>query len=188
MENLEKIKEELKTILSEKRYTHSIGVMKRAKHLAKIYGIDPDVAELTGLTHDMGKELSEEEKLNYVRENNIDIDEVELHNVGLLHGKIGADMAKKKYAFNLSMQKAIMYHTTAYPEMDMLAKIIYVADKTDETRNYKEVKELQEISERDLDSCILMILEYDIKKNIEDRKLIHPNSILTWNSLLIKKS
>ena len=49
---------DLKNILSEKRYTHSLGVMKEAKLLAKIYGIDEETARLTGLAHDIAKEMT----------------------------------------------------------------------------------------------------------------------------------
>ena len=40
MEKIDIIKEELKQILSEKRYIHSIGVMEMAMELAQIYNID----------------------------------------------------------------------------------------------------------------------------------------------------
>ena len=40
MEKIEQIKKELKNMLSEKRYIHSIGVMEMASELAKIYNVD----------------------------------------------------------------------------------------------------------------------------------------------------
>ena len=98
METIENIQAELKTILSEKRYKHSIGVMKKAEELAKQYGIDEYIAALTGLAHDIAKEISNVEKIDYCKEHQIEIDDVEIHNVGLLHAKIGADMTKK-YGF-----------------------------------------------------------------------------------------
>lgn len=42
MENIEKIKEDLKQILSEKRYIHSIDAMEKAIELAKTYGEDEE--------------------------------------------------------------------------------------------------------------------------------------------------
>lgn len=185
METIENIQVELKAILSEKRYNHSIGVMKKAGELALLYGIDQNIAALTGLVHDIGKEISKEEKLKYVKEHNIEIDEIEEHNVGLLHAKIGADIAKEKYGFTDEMRKAIQYHTTAHPNMDLLAKIIYVADKIEENRNYDKVEGLRKIAKENIDDCTLSIIEYDLKKNIDSGKLIHPNSILARNKLLL---
>lgn len=185
METIEKIQADLKTILSEKRYNHSLGVMKKAGELAKQYGENSYTAALVGLAHDIGKEIPNEEKLKYVKENNIKIDEIEKNSIGLLHAKIGADITKKKYNFTEDMQKAIKYHTVADPDMNLLAKIIFVADKIEENRNYEKVEELRKMAEINIDNCILEILNYTIKENINKERLVHPNSILTRNKLLL---
>ena len=91
MEKIEQIKKELKNMLSEKRYIHSIGVMKMASELAKIYNVDIEMAQIAGLLHDNAKEMTDEEMLQYVKENNIKISETEKNSIQLLHGKIGAD-------------------------------------------------------------------------------------------------
>ena len=55
MEKTEKIKEDLKNILSERRYIHSVGVMEMCETLAKIYGVDVEKAKIAGLLHDNAK-------------------------------------------------------------------------------------------------------------------------------------
>ncbi len=185
MESIENIQKELREKLSEKRYEHSLGVMKKAGELAKIYKIDTDIAELTGLAHDIAKEMTKEEKLEYAKKHHIEIDEIEKSNIGLLHAKIGADIAKNKYGFNIEMQNAIKYHTVTNPDMDLLAKIIFVSDKIEENREYEGVQELRKLAEINIDECMLKILDYTIKENIDKGKLVHPNSILTRNRLLI---
>ena len=187
-ERIEKIQKDLKTMLSEKRYNHSIGTMKMAEKLAKQYGMDPEEAGLTGLVHDMAKELTPEESFKYMKENNLEIDEIEQKNVKLLHAKIGADMARKKYGFAENMQKAILYHTTGSPDMDILAKIIFIADKAEENRKYEEVEMVRNLAKNNLDECILYILNFTIKANIDKEKLVHPNSFFTRNQLLIQKN
>ena len=77
MEDIEKIKEDLKQILSERRYEHSIGVMNMAEELAKIYKVDIEIAKIAGLLHDNAKEMTKEEMFKYVEENNIEITEFE---------------------------------------------------------------------------------------------------------------
>ena len=59
-----------------------------ASKLAKIYNVDIEMAQIAGLLHDNAKEMSKEEMLKYVEENNIEINEFEKHNVKILHGKI----------------------------------------------------------------------------------------------------
>ena len=69
--------------------------------------------------------------------------------------------------------------------MDLLAKIIFVSDKIEENREYEGVQELRKLAEINIDECMLKILDYTIKENIDKGKLVHPNSILTRNKLLI---
>lgn len=189
-ELLNKIDNDLKSILSEKRYKHSLGVMKKAEELALIYGIDTNIAKLTGLAHDIGKEFSDEEKLKYAKENNIQVDNVEAVNVGLLHAKIGADICKKKYNFTIEMQNAIKYHTVGNENMDLLAKIIFIADKTEEGRNYKDetkneqLQKVRELSKKNLDEALLYEIDSSLIYTIQKHKLVHTDSILTRNKLL----
>ena len=189
-ELLKKIDSDLKSTLSEKRYKHSLGVMKKAEELALIYGVDVNKAKLTGLAHDIGKEFSDEEMLKYAKENNIEVDNVEEVNVGLLHAKIGADICKKKYNFTLEMQNAIKYHTVGNENMDLLAKIIFVADKTEEGRNYKkeekneQLQKVRELSKIDINEALLYEIDSSLIYTIQKHKLVHTDSILTRNKLL----
>lgn len=185
MENIENIQIELQKMLSKKRYQHSVGVMKKAKELAKQYGVDQHIAALTGLAHDIGKEISNEEKIKYCKEHGIEIEEIEMHNIGLLHAKIGADMTKK-YGFTEEMQKAILYHTTGHTGMDLLAKIIFIADKIEETREYEGIENLRKLAVQNIDKCMIDILNDTIKKNIDKGVLIHPDGILTRNQILLQ--
>lgn len=187
---LVKIDADVKQALSEKRYKHSVGVMKKAEELAKIYDIDVNTAKLVGLAHDIGKELTKEEKLAYVEQNNIEINEIEKINVGLLHGKIGADICKKRYGFTAQMQDAIKYHTTGNEKMDLLAKIIFVADKIEENRNYeneekqKSLEYARQLAKEDINKAVLLEIDESLVYTIKKQELIHTDSVLARNKLL----
>lgn len=189
MELIEKIEEDLRKNLSEKRYKHSIGVMEMAGELAQLYGADVETAKLAGLLHDIAKEMSSEDKLKYVEENNIPIDEVERINTPILHGKIGADVAKKKYGVSEQIQKAIELHTTTSPDMDIIAKIVYVSDKVELNRKSEDydIEYERELAKKDLDETVIYIIESNIKSLLEKGKLIEPQSIETRNKLIISK-
>lgn len=188
MELIEKIQADLKEILSERRYTHSVGVMEMAGELAGIYGVDIENAKIAGLLHDNAKEMSEEEMLKYVEENNIEINEFEKHNVKILHGKIGADIAKKKYGVSEQIQKAIEYHTTTNPNMDILAKIVYISDKIELTRKSDsyDIEQEREIAKQDLDEAVLLIINNTTKHLIDKDKLIAAESIETRNKIMLE--
>ena len=190
-ELLRKINQDIQRELSEKRYNHSIGVMKKAEELAKLYKVNINKAKLVGLAHDIGKELSKEDKEKYLKENNIEIDRIEKINVGLLHGKIGADICKKRYDFTEDMQDAIKFHTTGNKDMDLLAKIIFVADKIEEGRKYKDKNKMQELelireaAKENLDEAMLGLIDSSLIYTMQKKNLIHPDSISTRNQLII---
>lgn len=183
----EEIEEIVKNTLSEKRYLHSVGVAKRAVELAHIYGEDEKKARKIGIAHDIAKEMPKEEALAYAKENNIVFDEVEKEEPGLWHSKLGADMAVKKFGFTKDMAEAILYHTTGSIHMNTLDKIIYVADKTDETRTKINREEAVEISNHDLNEGVLYIAKYMTNYSLQKDSLIHPDTIELINQRIREK-
>lgn len=189
---LDRINEDIKNELSEKRYNHSIGVMKKAEELAKIYGVNINIAKLVGIAHDIGKDLSKKEKIKYMEDNKLDIDEIEKVNVGLLHAKIGADICKKRYEFTQDMQEAIRFHTTGNENMDTLAKVIFVADKIEDGRYYKNERKMQrlesirKLAKEDLNKAVLYELDESLLFTLQKEELVHLDSIRTRNKIIMK--
>lgn len=185
-ELLKEIDEDAQKMLSEKRYIHCKNVMKRAVELAKIYGIDENKAMLAGLAHDIAKEMPKDEMFKYIEEHNIKIDEFERKNPGLLHGKIAAVFCKEKYGFTEDMQKALEYHTTGEPDMDDLAKIVFIADKTEVGRKNNDWEKIREKEKEGLDALLLYVIDESICYVIKKGKQIRVDTILTRNYLLEK--
>lgn len=183
--DIEFLKDELRKKVTEKRYLHSLGVMKMCEELAKKYGGNIQKAKLVGLMHDLAKDISKEEKIKYIYENNIPCSEVEMANIEIMHGKIAADMCKKKYEFDEEMCSSIAVHTTGKENMTILEKILFVADKIDDTRKYPFVDELRETADSSLDEAIIKHIGKAINKNIEENKVIIEDSVRTRNYLLL---
>ena len=184
VEDIELSKQQVKEKVSEKRFAHSIGVMNMCEKLAKQYGADEKKAKLIGIVHDIAKEMSDEEMLEYVRKNKIAITETEKQIPQILHGKIAADMCKKKYDFDDEMCEAIAYHTTGKENMTLLQKVLFVGDKIDETRTYDSAKELRNIAFQSLDEAIIKNIDETLKINIKRKSLIVEESIKARNYLL----
>lgn len=184
---LTEIQEYIKNILSEKRFYHSICVMERSRELAKKYGANVEVAEKIGIAHDVAKEMTEEAKLEYVKENNIEIDDIEKKNTPLLHAKIGKDIAIKKFGFNESMGQAIANHTTGNKNMDIYSKILFIADRTSKDRKFDDLEELNKIvEEKDINKAVIYILDKKIELQIKKKATIHINGIIARNDILLK--
>ena len=185
---IEELEKYVKNNLSEYRFNHSKCVMKRCKELALMYGVDVNKAEKVGIIHDIAKEMTEEEKIAYIKENNLIVDKIEKVNTGLLHAKIGADIAKKKFGFSRDMVEAIAYHTTAKANMGKLAQVLFVADATGEDRHWDDLETAVKMSEKNLEDVIVYIIDINIKQNLEKHRLIHPDSIIARNYYLSKEA
>lgn len=181
----EEIEKAVKEILSEKRFDHSVNVAKKAEELANRYGENTYIAKLIGITHDIAKEMSDEEYFEYVKVNNIQIDEIEKNNPKLLHAKVGADICKNRFGFNEQMQNAIKYHTTGNIKMDNMAKIIYLADKIEDGRSYEGLETAKEKANKSLDDGMLYLLSRGIKRSLDRNKLIHKDSVDLYNKLIV---
>lgn len=183
---IEKLKIELQNYIKDKeRYEHSLGTMKMAGILADRYEINKEDVMKAALMHDMAKEIVGGEALKYIEENNIEITEIERYNTKLLHGKIGADICKKKFQFNEDMCNGVRWHTTGRANMSMLEKIIFCADKVEENRKYNDVEYYRQLSINDINKAILEIINFTLKDNIEKGKLLLEKSIETRNYILI---
>ncbi len=168
----DRITEQLNKNLSGKRFEHTLGVTYTAACLAMRYGADMDKARTAGLLHDCAKALSSKEKLNACRKLGIPISEVEEKNPELLHAKLGACFAKKDYGVDdPEILSAITWHTTGKPGMNLLDKILYIADymepNRDQAPNLPRVRELAFV---DLDECLFLILK-DTVTYLESRNI-----------------
>lgn len=180
--NIDEIKQNLKEILNIKRYNHTIGVCYTAMSLAMCYGEDIKKAELAGLLHDNAKCISDEKMLKKCKKHNIDISEAEYKQPYLLHAKLGAFYASYKYGIDDSdIAKAIKYHTTGCPDMNMLQKIVYVADYIEPGRDKADnLMEIRKMAFKDIDKAIYMILRDTIKYLKENNKIIDDMSLKTY--------
>lgn len=179
----EKLYNEVKNKLSEKRLKHSEAVVKRGVEYAKLYKADIDTVKLVAIAHDVAKELTNEEIDQYKQKYNIVLDDIEKINKDLIHAKIGAYISKQEYGFTDDMVNAIKYHTTGRANMSMLEKIIYLADATEENREYCP-SHYVDIIKTDINEGMIEIQKWVINRLLEQNKLIHPNSIRCYNEYI----
>ena len=155
------LKKELKKNMDESRYEHTLGVMYTSAALAMRYECDLDKALLAGLMHDCAKCMPNAKKLKTAEKYGLEITELEKKNPFMLHAKVGAVLAEKKYDItDEEVLGAIRWHTTGRPDMTLLEKIVYIADyiepKRDKAPNLGEIRKLAFI---DLDCALLKILQ-----------------------------
>ena len=178
----------IKKLLSEKRSVHSMGVAETAKKLAIRLGTDPQKAYLAGLVHDIAKELPEKEQFDLCKEGNIELNEVEKRNTGLLHGPAGSVLIKKYGINDPEIEAAVKSHTFGRAGMSLLEKIIYLADMIEPSRIYDGVDNLRLLCEEDFNKAFAEALKQSIVWNLEKSRLIHVGTLDAWNVILIRRN
>lgn len=160
-ERLTEIQEKLCKKLDDKRYRHTLGVMYTSAALAMAYGQDVEKAQLAGLLHDCAKCVPNKKKIKICRKNEIPMTPFEEENPFLLHAKLGAYYASKKYGVeDEEILSAIRCHTTGKPNMTPLEQIIYIADYIEPMRSSApRLGEIRRLAFQDLDRCIYEILK-----------------------------
>jgi len=183
--NIEIISLVLKNRLNEKRYLHSLGVMKTAEELAKIYDAPVEKAIIAGLVHDCAKNLNSNQMLKYAFKFDILLDGVTNHQIQLLHGHIGAELAKNEFGINdIDILNAIRFHTTGRENMSTLEKIIFLADFIEPNRAFPGVDKLRNMALFNLDKATFMALNHTIKHVITKGELLHVSTVHARNFLL----
>ena len=184
--NLDIMQERLATMLKPKRLRHSINTMQTAIALAKYYKVDIEKAAIAGLLHDCAKNLSDEDLLVCCNKYGIAVSELEKRQPFLLHGAVGAIIAKIEFCVDdCEILKAIMCHTTGCVNMSTLDKIIFLSDYIEPAREHKEAETTRKLVYENIDKAMLFTYDSVIKYVISKNGLIHPNTIEARNELLL---
>lgn len=159
-EKISKISHKLKKTLDKNRYDHTMGVMYTAAALAMRYGADMEQALIAGLLHDCAKCLSADKRIKMCEKYNIPVSKAEQENPSLLHAKLGACLAWKKYKVrDRAVLSAIASHTTGKPGMSLLDKIVYISDYIEPGRSeLPDMSRIRKLAFENIDECLMVML------------------------------
>jgi nicotinate-nucleotide adenylyltransferase len=128
------------SMISKKRMAHVLRVTELTRQLALRYGIEGDRASLAGLFHDAVKEWPQERLQSWMRLYRPKM--MHLH-PDIWHAFVAADVLKHTYHIrDRSVLQAIAHHVQGNSS-DLLAKILYVADKIEPGRDYDTAQLIQ---------------------------------------------
>ncbi len=151
----------LREYLTEQRFMHTFYVVKRGLELA--YDCEKEKVFLACLLHDVARYVKpcDYVKYGFVAPN--DMPEP------VVHSFLGEYVAKQDFGVtDEDVLKAIAYHTTGCPNMTRLQKIVYVADKTEETRPYPLSHLTKGSLDRQLRNCLLEAKSYTTARHGTD--------------------
>ncbi len=164
------------SLLNPNRIAHVLGCRDTAVALAERFGADPVDAARAALLHDITKALDGPLQLTLAREYGMILDDFSAQNPKTLHALTGSWVAEKIFGENEAVVQAICSHTTGKPNMNVLEKIIYVADYMEPNRDFPSVNILREIAWRDITEATKVGLEMTLDMLKKQGREISPES------------
>lgn len=157
------LREKAHAMLKPNRVAHVIGVEAEAVKLANFWDEDPEDAAEAGILHDITKKLVLSDQLILCEKYGIINNIAETENVKLLHAKTGAALARDMFGISDRVYDAIRWHTTGKPDMNLLEKIVYMADYIEPNRDFEGVEKLRELAYENLDEALALGLEMSLE-------------------------
>jgi nicotinate-nucleotide adenylyltransferase len=146
--------------LSAERQRHSLAVARLSGILCQRYGADPDRGLLSGLGHDIARELPAQRILALAAMDGRPIGPMERERPVLLHGRAGAVLLAQEAGIDdPQVLEAIRDHTVGRPGMGLLPRLLYAADYLEPTRSFASEEFRREALRQDLDTMLLRVVE-----------------------------
>jgi len=105
------------------------------RRLGSAYNLDPELGYLAGIAHDLAKPLSDKEMFKLAKSDGRGISRLEKQKPSLLHGRASAVLLRERFnVHNEAVLEAAALHTMVGKNMGPLAKVVYIADKLEVSR------------------------------------------------------
>ena len=180
MEQLEPV---VLSLLKPSRVNHVLGCRDTAAALAEKWGADVTDAARAGMLHDVTKALDGPLQLTLCQEYGTILSDFGKRYPKTLHALTGALVAERIFGENEAVVEAIRSHTTGKANMNMLEKIIYVADYMEPNRDFPGVERLRELAFSDMDAALKLGLEFTLEHLKRQGAEVSPESQAALASL-----
>ena len=162
---IQRIETAARETLSTDRFLHSRNTALLSGDMCARFGFDPAAGYLAGIAHDLAKQIDNKQMIKIVKNAKLEITNLEKEKPNLLHGKAASVLLRERFFIhNEDVLDAVACHTSGSENMGPLAKIVYIADKTESSRNIDPAFRKMCMTETDLDSILFAVLEKTIIK------------------------
>ncbi|MDR2537063.1 MAG: nicotinate (nicotinamide) nucleotide adenylyltransferase [Treponema sp.] len=177
---LVRVEEAARSLISQSRFTHSRAVALLCSDLCRRFGLDPRKGYLAGISHDICKSLPEQELIDMAERDGGGISKLEQKKPSLLHARAAAVLLAERFGvapatplsqtspetapatFPADVLEAVRLHIGGGMGMGSLAKILFIADKIEVTREGIDPA-LRDLSETgSLDQLFTAVLDNNV--------------------------
>ena len=173
---MDRLEQVVISLIKPNRVNHVLGCRDTAAALAEKWGADVTDAARAGLLHDITKALDGPLQLTLCREYGTILNDFEKRYPKTLHALTGSLVAHRIFGENQAVVSAIRSHTTGKANMNVLEKIIYVADYMEPNRDFPGVERLRQLAFEDLDAAVKLGLEYTLEHLKKQGAEVSPES------------
>ena len=167
---LDRLRESVSGLMSEKRFRHTAAVEKMAARLGALYVPDKiDILRAAALLHDITKEYPTDLQVQICKQFGIRISKQDILTPKTFHAKTAAALIPSQYPefADDEVISAVRWHTTGRANMRLLEKIVYLADYIDESRSFPDCVALRD-----------MFWRAEPEKMTAKERLFHLNRVL----------
>ena len=173
--------------LTTDRFLHSRNTALMAYDFCLRFKLDPMDGYLAGIAHDLAKQTDNKLLLKMVKDDGQKISDLEKERPNLLHGMAAAVLLRERFNINnKEVIDAVAVHTSGCEDMGTLAKIIYIADKAEVTRNIEpSLRKLCSTasSDKDLDRILLAVIEKTMIKLKSKEQVVSKETLKLLNKV-----
>ena len=138
-EILTELKKNIKMRMSEKRFSHTLGVERCAERLGRLV-LSERINELraAALLHDISKEIPIDIQFEILEKNKFPLTDEDRTTVGVIHSFTAPYVIKNEFPdfATPDILSAVFNHTLGCEDMSTFDKIIFVSDYAEDTRKF----------------------------------------------------
>lgn len=183
---IDALQKEVESLLKPSRVAHVLGCRDAAVDLAKRWGVNETDAARAALLHDITKALDGQQQLALCEFYGAEVDAFSRRNTKILHAYTGSLVARRIFGENDAVVEAIRTHTSGEAGMNLLQKIIYVADYMEPNRDFDGVEELRCLAYTDIDKALKMGITWATDILRQQGREISPDSLEAMEELTRK--
>ena len=179
---MDKLEQVVISLLNPNRVAHVLGCRDTAVALAKHWGANVEDAARAGILHDITKAIDGPLQLTLCGAYGKVLSDFSRKYPKTLHALTGSMVAERIFGENEAVVSAIECHTTGKADMNLLEKIIYVADYMEPCRDFPGVEKLRELAYTDIDAALKLGLNMTLEHLARQGAEVSPESreALAW--------
>ena len=183
--------------MSEKRFSHTLGVEREIIRLAQLYVPNKvNMLSAAALLHDVTKEYTAQRQLDIIGSFGLDVEYYSWQSKKIYHSLTASLLIPTEYSeyADPELIHAVSVHTTGCADMNIYDKLLYLADYIEDTRTFDDCVELRryfwegiergEDKHRHLDRTLLLSFDMTMRDLIENGAIISDKTVDARNSLI----